>query len=160
MTWPQLVTLIVAIAAAVAVSMGGLYTTLNGIQAQVATFQAEAARDRRAMQARTDALRAQAAEARARDREEAARARAEAREEAARARAEAREEAARARAEAREEAAKARAETREEAAMERRAMQARTDSAMEAFRAELLRLAERQARLETADANRAPAPGG
>ena len=47
-----------------------------------------------------------------------------------------------------------------EAAKERRAMQSRTDSVTEAFRAELLRLAERQARLETADANRAPAPDG
>ena len=143
MTWPQLITLIVAIAAAVAVSVGGLYTTLTGIQNQVATFQAEAARDRRAAQARTDALRAEAAKAQAEAREEAARARAEAREEAAR---------------AREEAAKARAEAREEAARDRRATQARMDSAMEAFQAELLRLAERQARLETADANRAPAP--
>ena len=49
MNWAQTAAIIVAIIAAVGVGAGGIYTSLNGIHAQVAAIQAEAAADRRAM---------------------------------------------------------------------------------------------------------------
>lgn len=49
MNWAQTAAIIVAIVAAVGVGAGGIYTSLNGIHAQVAAIQAEAAADRRAM---------------------------------------------------------------------------------------------------------------
>ena len=49
MSWAQTAAIIVAIVAAIGVSAGGIYTSLNGIHAQVAAIQAESAADRRAM---------------------------------------------------------------------------------------------------------------
>ena len=104
MDWAQTAAIIVAIVAAVGVGAGGIYTSLNGIHAQVAAIQAEAAADRRAM----------------------------------------REEAAADRRAMREEAAVERRAVREEAAADRRAMQ----GAVDAFRSEMLRFAERQSYVE------------
>lgn len=59
MNWAQTAAIIVAIVAAIGVSAGGIYTSLNGIHAQIAASQAEAAADRRAMQASMDVFRAE-----------------------------------------------------------------------------------------------------
>ena len=59
MNWAQTAAIIVAIVAAVGVGAGGIYTSLNGIHAQVAAIQAEAAADRRAMQGAVDAFRSE-----------------------------------------------------------------------------------------------------
>ena len=51
MTWVQIATLIVSIAATVAAGTGVIVLSVNGIHSQVAALQSEAAADRRAMQA-------------------------------------------------------------------------------------------------------------
>ena len=63
MTWAQIATLIVSIAATVAAGTGVIVLSVNGIHSQVATLQAqaaadraEAAADRRAWQASMDAF--------------------------------------------------------------------------------------------------------
>ncbi len=67
MTWAQIATLIVSIAATVAAGTGVIVLSVNGIHSQVATHQAqaaadraEAAADRRAWQASMDAFREKA----------------------------------------------------------------------------------------------------
>ena len=67
MTWAQIATLIVSIAATVAAGTGVIVLSVNGIHSQVAALQAqaaadraEAAADRRAWQASTDAFREKA----------------------------------------------------------------------------------------------------
>ena len=67
MTWTQIATLIVSIAATAAAGTGVIVLSVNGIHSQVAALQtqaaadrAEAAADRRAWQASMDAFRAQA----------------------------------------------------------------------------------------------------
>ena len=55
MTWAQIATLIVSIAATVAAGTGVIVLSVNGIHSQVAAFQAQAAADRRAWQERADA---------------------------------------------------------------------------------------------------------
>ena len=59
MSWAQTAAIIVAIVAAIGISAGGIYTSLNGIHVQVAAIQAEAAADRRAAQATMDVFRSE-----------------------------------------------------------------------------------------------------
>ena len=56
MTWAQIATLIVSIAATVAAGAGVIVLSVNGIHSQVAAYQAQAAADRRAWQASMDAF--------------------------------------------------------------------------------------------------------
>ncbi len=60
MTWAQIATLIVSIAATVAAGTGVVVLSVNGIHSQVAAHQAQAAADRRAWQASMDASRERA----------------------------------------------------------------------------------------------------
>ena len=55
MTWAQIATLIVSIAATVAAGAGVIVLSVNGIHSQVAALQAQAAADRRAWQEKADA---------------------------------------------------------------------------------------------------------
>ncbi len=124
MTWAQIATLIVSIAATVAAGTGVIVLSVNGIHSQVAAYKAEAAADRRAWQASMDAFR-EKADADRRAWQE-----------------------------------KADADRRawlERADADRRAWQASMDASRdkadrdrEAFRAEMQRLAERQAHVEGA----------
>ena len=56
MTWAQIATLIVSIAATVAAGTGVIVLSVNGIHSQVAALQAQAAADRRAWQASMEAF--------------------------------------------------------------------------------------------------------
>ena len=57
MSWAQIATLIVSIAATVAAGTGVIVLSVNGIHSQVAALQAQAAADRRSWQASMDAWR-------------------------------------------------------------------------------------------------------
>ena len=70
MTWAQIATLIVSIAAVVATGTGVVVLSVDRIHSQVAADRAEAAADRRAWQATMDAFRTQAEADRAAFREE------------------------------------------------------------------------------------------
>ncbi len=59
MTWAQIATLIVSIAATVAAGTGVIVLSVNGIHSQVAALQVQAAADRRAWQASMDAFQAE-----------------------------------------------------------------------------------------------------
>ena len=56
MTWAQIATLIVSIAATVAAGTGVIVLSVNGIHSQVAALQVQAAADRRAWQTSMDAF--------------------------------------------------------------------------------------------------------